>query len=425
MPYSKVYLGSIYGGHMTYIDSSLVSNGCFDFYVSDTIAKGLYNIVMNRQANVFMRIIINKENVEFSSVYSKLLDSIKFTSSLENKLFYNYTKAIAKASEKADLLKRLLTFYSANDPLTKVLSSELVEANKRSEIIASSLYNQNPSAYVAAYVKSQQPVKVPPGVDRVTYLKQHFLDNVNFSNVSLLNSDVFTMSILNFLSSVENNNNTYREQVESYAEALDIILTKASANNIVYEFYRRELTDRYRYGNFDVIGTYLMEYYKDRNPIVQKIMPGNVHSRLSSLKNISVGNKAPDIIMPTYDGKNMGLADISSDYTLLVFWSTSCSHCTEMLPALKQVYEKKKSNSLEVLAISFDTDQKIWQSFLKQGNYSWLNYSDLKGWNSDIAKAYNIQGTPTYLLLNKDKTVIYKPATLEEIVVKLKALNII
>ena len=154
-------------------------------------------------------------------------------------------------------------------------------------------------------------------------------------------------------------------------------------------------------------------------------MVGDVSSRLNKLKNISIGKQAPEIQMPTYDGKSMGLKDINSDYLLLVFWSTSCSHCTEMLPELKQVYARKRGNSLEVLAISFDTDKKEWEDFVKKGNYSWLNYSDLKGWNSEIAKSYNIQGTPTYLLLDKGKTVIYKPATLEELVAKLRSLNVI
>lgn len=425
LPYSKVYLGDIYGGRINYIDSSLVTNGCFDFYVSDTIPKGLYNIVLNRQANAFMRIIINKENIEFTSQFSRLLDSIKFTSSLENTLFYNYTKAASKTAEKAELLKRLLAFYPKSDPLTKVLNAELNQADIKNTRLANMLFSEHPNAFASAYIQSQQPVKVPDNAEGPLYLKQHFLDNVDFSNASLLHSDVLTASILSYLSLFENPSNTYREQVEGYASALDIILTKASLNSEVYNYYRSELTDRYRYGNFDILGAYLMEYYHDRNPLVKFILPGTVSSRLNKLKNISVGRQAPNIVMPTYDGKNMGLTDITTDYTLLVFWSTGCPHCTEMLPGLKQVYERKKGNSLEVLAISFDTDKTEWETFIKKGNYSWLNYSDLKGWNSDIAKDYSIQGTPTYLLLNKEKTVIYKPATLEELVVKLKSLNVI
>ena len=240
-----------------------------------------------------------------------------------------------------------------------------------------------------------------------------------------MHSDVFTQLILNYLNLFESPSNTYREQVQGYVQALDMILTKASVNEEVYGYYRKELTDRYRYGNFDILGAYLMEYFRERNPLLPNILPGNIISRLSKLKIISIGNQAPNILMPTYDGKNMSLSDIKSDYTLLVFWSTNCQHCTEMLPALKQVYDNKKGNSLEVLAISFDMDKTQWESFLKKGNFGWLNYSDLKGWNSDIAKDYYVQGTPTYLLLDKGKTVIYKPATIEELIIKLKSLNII
>ena len=425
MPFAKIYLGALYAGKMTYIDSTLANNGCFDFYVPDTLRPGLYNIVMNRQGNSFMRVIINKESIEFNSVFSLLLDSMNFTQSIENRLYYDYTKLAQKAMEKKDLLKKLSFLYPEASTFSKTLQAEIQQAGVTARNSASELFIKHPNSYAAAYIKAQQPVEVPAGTDAVVYLRQHFLDNVDFSNKGLLYSDVFTMSILNYLGHVENHRNTYREQLLAYAEALDNIMSKTRVNSEVHDYYLRQLTDRYRYGNYDILGEYLTEYYQAVKPGEPKNFPGDASSRLLKLKTITVGKKAPDIIMPTYDGKNTGLGDIQSDYTVLVFWSTDCFHCTEMLPILKQVYDKRKGPSLEVLAVSFDTQKTAWETFIKKGNYNWMNYSDMKGFNSEIAKDYHIQGTPTFLLLNRDKTVIYKPATLEELVNRLKSLNII
>ena len=179
------------------------------------------------------------------------------------------------------------------------------------------------------------------------------------------------------------------------------------------------------YGNFDIIGSYLDKYYgQNYRALPQGVR--EIRDRLSKLVSVNKGKKAPSIAMPAYDGKLYTLEQIPNEYTLLVFWSTTCSHCTETLPLLKTIYgRQQQSNLMEVLAVSFDTEVNAWQEFLKKGNYSWLNYSDFKGWNSDIARNYNIKGTPTYLLLDKNKMVLSKPATLEELVHDLRALKII
>ena len=95
-----------------------------------------------------------------------------------------------------------------------------------------------------------------------------------------------------------------------------------------------------------------------------------------------------------------------------------------MLPKVKQIYDHRNGNQLEVLAISVDTDEKEWKNFVKNGDYSWMNYCDLKGWDGEIPKSYNVQGTPTFILLNKDKTIISKPVTLEALAQKLKDMNL-
>jgi thiol-disulfide isomerase/thioredoxin len=177
------------------------------------------------------------------------------------------------------------------------------------------------------------------------------------------------------------------------------------------------------YGNYDIVGNYMSKFYND-TPYSSTQTLQQIHEKLVDLKIVSIGTEAPQIKMTDYNGNPFLLSDISNNYTLLVFWSTYCSHCTEMLPSLKKLYDLRRNNSLEILAVSFDTDKKSWQDFLKNGGYSWINYSDLKGWESDIAATYKIKGTPTFILLDKNKRVIAKPATFEELARKLTTLNL-
>ncbi|MEO7483062.1 MAG: thioredoxin-like domain-containing protein, partial [Ferruginibacter sp.] len=329
-------------------------------------------------------------------------------------------------NEKTELLKRLANLYTGNEKVLAFIRNETNKANTEIENLVAQLSHKYPSLLSVSFIKSSLPVKLPATGDLVAYKKIHYFDNVDFSNSAILRSDVISSLLQGYFSLYEDPSYTYTEQVENYALALDRILGKASKNKVIYEFLRTDLTNKYRYGNLDILGAYLMQFYSTDNFFPALIKEPDIKKRLQSLNHVSLGKQAPDIVMPTYDGKQERLKDIKTDYTLLVFWSTDCSHCTTMLPQLKQVYEmKKKQSDLEVLAVSFDTNQDAWQNFIKAGNYSWINYSDLKGWESEIARNYKIQGTPTYILLNKDKTVIYKPTTLEDLIGKLKTLNII
>ena len=150
-----------------------------------------------------------------------------------------------------------------------------------------------------------------------------------------------------------------------------------------------------------------------------------VRKRLLPLVAVNRGKKAPPINIMDFNERPFSLDSISNEYTLLVFYTSFCSHCIETLPKLSRLYQEQPSHRLEVMAISFDSEKDAWLGFLKQGNYGWVNYSDLKGWNSNIAKAYNIKGTPTYILLDRNKFVINKPATYEELVANLENLNLI
>jgi len=134
---------------------------------------------------------------------------------------------------------------------------------------------------------------------------------------------------------------------------------------------------------------------------------------------------APEIILKDSLGSVTRLSEITGDYFLIVFWASTCSHCSKMLPELSDLYSKMDNNYIKVLAFSLDTDKKKWSDFLSHGNYRWMNYNDTLGWQSNAASDYNVSATPMLFLLNKGKVIISKPEDLTELTVKLRSLNIL
>jgi thiol-disulfide isomerase/thioredoxin len=116
---------------------------------------------------------------------------------------------------------------------------------------------------------------------------------------------------------------------------------------------------------------------------------------------------------------------VGAEYTLVVFYATTCPHCMSMMPRLKELYEQQKPRRFEVVAVSIDTSRTEWNKFLKEEKLSWINVSDLKGFGGKPADDFNIYATPTMFLLDKGKTILSKPISLMELEQSLRDHNLI
>jgi thiol-disulfide isomerase/thioredoxin len=125
-----------------------------------------------------------------------------------------------------------------------------------------------------------------------------------------------------------------------------------------------------------------------------------------------MGSVVPDFDI---DKGTLRMSSLKSNYTLLIFWASWCSHCVLVLPEIKkavEMYNKEQEikKQITVVAVSLDNKMEEWQEFINKGNYSsWLNTSELKGWNGEVPKKYNVYATPTMFLLDKEKKIIGKP----------------
>jgi len=66
------------------------------------------------------------------------------------------------------------------------------------------------------------------------------------------------------------------------------------------------------------------------------------------------------------------------------------------------------------IAFSLENNDKEWSKHI-QKYPKWHNVIGLKKWENPIARAYHIYSTPTYIILDKNKKIIAKPQTLDEV----------
>jgi thiol-disulfide isomerase/thioredoxin len=122
----------------------------------------------------------------------------------------------------------------------------------------------------------------------------------------------------------------------------------------------------------------------------------------------AIGKVAPDFEELKSDGKSkMKLSDLKGKVVLIDFWASWCGPCRKENPNVVKTYEKYKDAGFTVMSVSLDSDKGKWLQAIKDDGLVWPNHvSDLGGWQSKVARKYNIGSIPQTFLLDREGNII-------------------
>lgn len=171
----------------------------------------------------------------------------------------------------------------------------------------------------------------------------------------------------------------------------------------VINFLQNQSIDRDKYYN-----TYLHVAEK-----LKKEWPNSRHARefidmVEAMKITAIGQPAPEIALPNPDGEIVKLSSLRGNYVLVDFWAKWCGPCRAENPNIVRVYNKYKDHGFTVFGVSLDRNREDWLQAIKDDNLTWTHVSDLKYWQSEAARTYNINAIPFSILLDPNGVIIAK-----------------
>lgn len=261
---------------------------------------------------------------------------------------------------------------------------------------------------------------------RIDYLTAHYWDNFDFADTTLISKPEITeQAFADFIDLLTG------LPAQTADSALTRMITASAADSAMFAHFA-DLSEKYLYDpnsplRDEELYIPILRYLADSPHLdsLSKLRPR--HQLELALKN-RPGDIATDFIYTLASGKRGRMSHIGADYTILFFNNPDCGDCSRVKeymdasPAiggqLRRQCEPGKTaagsdgRELAVLALYPEGDVSRWRETKYPAGI--INAYDA-GEKIAAGQSYDLKAMPTLYLLDKDKRVILKDASIERI----------
>lgn len=427
-----VYLGHYYGKQLPIVDSVRLnekSEGVFKG--PKKLGGGVYLVGYPDRAHNFEMLV--DKNQQFSLVADTAdIQNIRFVNSPDNSAFKAYQAYMTANGKELDALYARRKGAGKEDSLQ--LTRQIEEKNKMIRAYRTGVIAKDPNSLLAVLLKSMKEPEVPqqdPAAKKDSlfayhYFKNHYWDGVNLSDDRLARTPFFEARVDKYFDQL-----VYPSS-DSVIKELDWMMSYANVNEEMQRFMLLKFINRYlnqKYMWEDAVFVHLFEkYFAQKNydwltDKGRKIITDRAYSLMANI----MGSPAAEIELPDSNGVKKNLYSVEAPFVLVAIWDPTCGHCKETLPRIDSLYRSRwKNYGLKIFALAKETDgtRKDWTSFIEQHHLNdWVNvyYSkeaDKARTDANIpgyAQLYDVQTFPTLYLLDKDKRIIAKKLSFDQI----------
>jgi len=287
-----------------------------------------------------------------------------------------------------------------------------------------------PSATAVYYKVPTIPVVLNTPIQRADFLVEHYWDNFEFRDTSAKsnpkNAELAFVDFISILRQV-----SFGKAVQGIS-----ILIRHSANSKKTFLIFLGAAEKYLHNPNSPFRNEL--FYEPflvaalASDAIDSINKVRIRKQFDMARKNKPGDKAINFSFILKNGTTSALYKIKSELVLLYFHNPDCSECKTTRSKLTQskvIRHFIEKGTLQILSVYPDPDLTLWLRHYPEMPASWINGYD-KGAVIKKKELYDLKAIPTLYLLDGDKTVRLRDASLEEIeeylltlIINLKLLN--
>lgn len=216
-------------------------------------------------------------------------------------------------------------------------------------------------------------------------------------DTSLLESDAY-LSYLNLMSQI----NFFKTHPDKFNSIYDYIIYSkdyfqnkeiigAVGENLV-NLYLNYMKDT---SNDSQVKQFINEYITDTHKKEELL------NQFKDRNKFSKGQIAPSFSGTDIQGKIVNSESLKGKYLVIDVWATWCGPCKREAPFFEKLAEQYKDDDrIEFISISIDKDKNAWENFIHNEKPFWINLWVENDFQSTLAKDYEIQGIPYFMIID-------------------------
>jgi thiol-disulfide isomerase/thioredoxin len=375
----------------------------------------------------FEILMSNDQAFSLRCTYNDYFNTLRFSGSDENTAFVNYQKKWMSMQQKDADLGRRVQNNKQNSDSVKILSADQKSQEAKMISYLKAVNDENHGNLLSVLVKAMLPPEIPQfsipvvvsnpdslrWVLNYNYNKDNYFDNIDLTDERLLRTPILYAKLNTFFT------NIVIQAPDSINKEIDKIIKKCEGDYKIYQFVAVYLFNHFRESEImghDAVMVKLADdiYLSGKADWVSREFKDDLRKQIELIRPNLIGKKAQNLVMDSYSGIFVSLYDVKKDFTILYFWEPNCGHCKEATPKLKAYYETAKNNGIEIFAVCTQSDKQKWTQYIEENKLTWIN-----GWDpqrsSHFDAYYNVQSTPMVYILDKNKVIIAKKLSVEDI----------
>jgi len=446
LPNDTLYLAYHFGEKQYMKDTiKLDSKGMGAFEGKEALPGGFYLVVYPKKS--YFEIIVNEQ---FFSIENDTFDfqkNFRSAGSIENKIFYDDIAFISQKHKEKTALDEEYKKAEGDKGKQDEVRKKLMALDDEVKSYRKKIMQDYPNTFYAKFLKSLEEIDVPDcpkdasgkcadSLFQYKYYKAHYFDNMDLADDRMLRTPTFHRKVMEYLDKV------VPQAPDSISVYCDYILEKARPNKETFKYWLITLLNHYANSKImcqEAIYVHLVENYYAKGDAtwVEEDDLFRITDRAKKLKPTLCGKVAPNMFLRDLNNNLVPMHSVKAKYMMLYFYDPDCGHCKKETPLMVNAYKKivdtmhidfkvyaaptmhldkgeKDANGNPV----FSTDPKDrdpWPNFVKEHHMEqWINVADL--YLQDNFRAnYDINSTPTVLLLDADKKVLAKRFSSEQL----------
>lgn len=425
------YLTYYMGNNLNVEDSALVNNkGNAVFSGRRVLPGGIYVIVLPDKKYRVDFLIDKEQMLNLTVDTSDIINKSVIAGSTANILYTQYQKFTA--TKGALLEKEKLAYNLAKSKKDSAIhEANYLNINKSITDYRANIISRHPASMLATLFMAMKEPEVfisspknrEDSMANYLHYKNHFWDGITFMDERIIRTPFFIKKLEQYYSNLV-------IVPDSIIKDMDYQLLLARSCPEMYKFLLNWFTDKFinpKYMGQDAVFVHLFEKYhsKGLSSWLNDKQMETISRRAYMLMANLIGEKAANLDMIDSLGNPTPLYEVSADYTVICFWDPTCGHCKEIMPQLDSIYQASwKQHQVKIYAVLSEHTKDEWIKYTQDHKLNdWIHVYQTKemeaaenaAQKASFRQLYDVTQTPTLYLLDKEKRIIGKKLTWQQL----------